>query len=474
MLNEPDNPLRHYAGVLQRRSRWIFFGLILGVVLGGLASLVIKPKPITTHYYKATNTLTLDSGTASVQSSGSVVYSLAQAAQLIQSQKLLDAVGKKTNMTGIEAGQSLSAIPRQDEYALDVTGISTNPETAVALANTASSLLNTAARDAATEAYQVQLDTYTKAKTKLTDEMNKLLDTMSGHPANEAALKSQYDSDVSQLQGLTTQIESLGATAPTLQLNTLRKAHAIEINKACYSARRDLNINAPGSPTNQTTTSSSDGCTNETHIPKPSTLSRTSLILLGGGLGLLIGFIVAFTIEAWDDRIRNRTRVESLTDLPVLAEIPNLTHEQASTFAVSMVDNAKSPTAERYRATCTAVLFALGETATGRPDAQFSNGNGSSSGNANGNGNGNGATWSRSRTGRAGHLARPGRRQDDDLGEPRRSLRRHRTSSARGRRRLPTPGPGSLPDPRPQPGGPRWAGHDPGRRRVVPRRPARS
>ncbi len=381
MLNEPDNPLRHYAGVLQRRSRWIIFGLIFGVVLGGVASLFIKPKPITTRYYKATNTLTLDSGTQAVQNNGSGVYTLAQAATLIQSQTLLDAVGKKTHMTGIEVGQSLSAIPRQDEYALDVTGISTNPKTAVALANSASSLLNPAARDAATKAYKAQLKTYTDNKTQITEDMNKLLDEIGTHPDNEALLQSQYNSLVSQLQAVSTQIENLGAAAPTLDLTTLREAHAIEINKACYEVRRDSNINAPGSPTNQnTTTSSSDGCTNETHIAAPSTLSRTSLILLGGGLGLLIGLIVAFTIEAWDDRIRNRTRVESLTDLPVLAEIPNLTREQANTFAVSMVDNSKSPTAERYRATCTAVLFALGETATGRPDAHFSNGKSSSNG----------------------------------------------------------------------------------------------
>lgn len=376
MLSEPDNPLRHYAGVLSRRIRWVIIGVVVGVLLGAVASVFIKPKPVTTHFYKATNTLTLDSGTTPTASPGST-YTLAQAAQLIQSQELLAAVGKKTGMTGIEAGQHLSAIPRQDEYALDVTGISTSPKTAVLLANTGSDLLNAAAQDAAKKAYTSQLNQLVDQKTSLESELNGLQEQIATHPDNEASLQAQYSSKQAQLNAVVMAIENLGTSAPTLQLDTLAEAHAIEINHKGYQDRLDQNINAPGQTSTQATTSSNDA-NNETHLDRPTTLSRPVLILLGGGLGLLVGLIVAFTIEAWDDRIRSRTRVETLCDLPVLAEIPNLTREQASTFAVAMVDSAKSPTAERYRATCTAVLFALGETATGRPDAAFANGNGTS------------------------------------------------------------------------------------------------
>ena len=131
-------------------------------------------------------------------------------------------------------------------------------------------------------------------------------------------------------------------------------------------------------PSPQVDPATSQILANETSLGRPVPLSKSSTILLGGAAGLLLGLSGAFIIEAWDDRIRSRVRVEELCDLPVLAEIPNLTREQSNTNAIAMLDASKSPTAERYRAACTAVLFSLGETATGRPDGppQTGNGNG--------------------------------------------------------------------------------------------------
>ena len=90
LQNEPENPLRHYAGVLRRRARWIVIGAIVGVVIGGVASLFVKPHKVTTHYYKATNTLVVNGG-AGV--SANATFTLPMAAQLIQSQELQRAVG---------------------------------------------------------------------------------------------------------------------------------------------------------------------------------------------------------------------------------------------------------------------------------------------------------------------------------------------------------------------------------------------
>ena len=389
LQNEPDNPLRHYAGVLRRRARWIIVGLVVGVVIGGVASLLINPKKVTTHYYKATNTLIVNGGAGM---SSNATYTLPMAGQLIQSQELLTQVGKKVKLSPVAMSKVLSATVRSDQYALDVTGISTDPRKAEVMANTAASLLDAKAADAARAQYQNDQNDLFKKKDKLAQEQQDLQAQIVDNPD----LQPKLSSVTNQLTAVWSQIEQLGTEPPALSLTTLQPAHAIEINQAGYNYRRKFNINTPGqlvTPQNDTTTS--QALANETDLSGPATLSKGSTVLIGGGVGLLLGLVGAFVIEAWDDRIRSRTRVEELCDLPVLAEIPNLTREQASTNSIAMLDSPKSPTAERYRATCTAVLFALGETATERPDGQHLSGNG------NGNGNGNGGGPRSTRSGRA-------------------------------------------------------------------------
>ena len=54
-------------------------------------------------------------------------------------------------------------------------------------------------------------------------------------------------------------------------------------------------------------------------------MSKKLRLAIGGAAGLVMGVATAFLVEAWDDRVRRRERVEALTGLPVIAEIPKLT-----------------------------------------------------------------------------------------------------------------------------------------------------
>ena len=78
-----------------------------------------------------------------------------------------------------------------------------------------------------------------------------------------------------------------------------------------------------------------------------------------------MGTATAFLVEAWDDRVRRRERVEALTGLPVIAEIPKLTREQARDHAIPAIDAPGSRAAERYRAARTSILFALDHRSAG-------------------------------------------------------------------------------------------------------------
>jgi Mrp family chromosome partitioning ATPase len=90
-------------------------------------------------------------------------------------------------------------------------------------------------------------------------------------------------------------------------------------------------------------------------------VSKKLRLAIGAAAGLVMGVTTAFVVEAWDDRIRRRERVEALTGYPVIAEIPKLPRDQTRDHAIPAVDAPGSRAAERYRAARTSILFGLGQ-----------------------------------------------------------------------------------------------------------------
>lgn len=355
--DEPVNPLRHYAGVLRRRARFSVIALLIGLVLGFVASFFIKDAPITTRYYKAVNTLAMTSEAGGSNDNG---YPLSRAAQLIQDNKLWATVAKKVGWDPVVTGHHLAAQVRPEAAAIDVIAIATNPKIAEELANTAAATLAKMADESSLEAYNKQLKSLTDQQAVLTARV----ETLRGDPSQAAQLVIVQN----QLNGVQTQLAGLGGAPSRLGLATQMEAHATEINKTGYKQRLDNAINLPGQlQQNTNAVTPTDQTFNETDLSRSTVPGRFEQILIGGLIGLIIGIIISFVIEAWDDKVRSRERVELLCDLPVLAEIPHLDTEAAATHEIAMVDKPKSPIAERYRTTCTSTLFALGESATERP-----------------------------------------------------------------------------------------------------------
>lgn len=359
-FNEPDNPLRHYAGVLRRRARISVACLAGGLLLGLFASFFIKEEPVTTRYFKAVNMLVMSGDGGSGM--GTQGYSLERAQQLVMDQRLIDVVAKKVDWNPVETGHHLAANVRGEQFAIDVVGIAKSRKTAEQLADTAASKLATLADEDASKAYQSLFNDLAQQQERLQNQADELQSDSS--PAAQAQL-AVVQNNLSQVE---IQLAAMGNSPSKLGLATAQEAHAIEINRAGYEARLDNAINLPGKVQsgNQPVTPS-DQLIDETDLSRPTVPGRIQLTLIGAAIGLVIGIVLSFIIEAWDDKVRSRARVEALCDLPVLAEIPNLDSDEAATHAVAMVDAPKSPIAERYRATCTAALFSLGESATERP-----------------------------------------------------------------------------------------------------------
>lgn len=355
-LDEPTNVLRHYVTILRRRARWLIFGLVGGLIGGLVSTLFITTHPITTHYYKATNTLVAQSGPGDNSDSGS----LQQAVLLVQSQALLDKVAQKVKMSPDQVGEQLAAGVRYDAAAIDVVGIATNPEQAANLANTAASSLNEAAVAASTAAFNANRDQINNTLNLYRSQRDELNAQIAANPPNADALKAQLAGVLDRYNKTLDQLQQLPVDPPNFTLSSLRPARPIEITALGYSRRRDASINAAGQVGDSRNTVSNDvNAASETNLSVGKPISKSNRVILGGVAGLVLGSGAAFLIEAWDDRLRRRERVEELTGMTVLAEIPKLSAEQIRTVAVPPTDAPASQIAERFNAARTSVLYAL-------------------------------------------------------------------------------------------------------------------
>lgn len=360
-----DNLLRHYALVLRRRWRWIALGLGVGLIAGIAAAVLIKTKPVTTQYFKATNTLTqvnVNDGSGSGSS-----YTLNQAALLIQSQQLLEAVAKTVPLSPTELAAQLSASVRPNVNAIDITAIGTQPEQAVLLANTAADVLRLTAQAQAGNTIDLQRSTLQQ---QITDQQNQI-ETLKAQPPADPAQQlvnaqriQELQSDIDNAKQQLTQLPEQGGG---FTLSVLRPATPIQINARGYNWRYSQNQNARDQLVQQNTNGSGPGFS-ETDLSNPSPVSPSTRIVLGGAAGLLLGLISAFVVEAWDDRVRRKDHAEDLTGLPVLAEVPKLKRQEARNHHVAVEDESTGIAAERYRSARTAINFALGESHSGDAD----------------------------------------------------------------------------------------------------------
>lgn len=354
-----DNLLRHYAGVLQRRWRWVAMGLAIGLVAGILAAVLIKDKPITTRYYKATNTLTLGSLDAADPSQPNVGdYTLNQAALLIQSQQLKDSVATTLGMSADAVAEQVEATVRPNVNAIDVTAISTKPEIAVQLADRSADELRKLAQIQSGDAAAAQRTQLTDERTDLQNQRDQLAAQPDTGDDQADLIRAQQVNELDQsIESIDNQIANLPGTSTGFQLSVLAPANATQINARGYNYRRAQNINARNQLIDTSRNSNSGPDFDELDLSTGPPMSPSTRVLLGGAAGLVLGLIAAFVMEAWDDRVRRRDQVEELTGFPVITEIPELSREQIRDHHLAVTQSPTGVAAERYRAARTAIEF---------------------------------------------------------------------------------------------------------------------
>ncbi|MFW5469850.1 AAA family ATPase [Knoellia sp. CPCC 206435] len=103
------------------------------------------------------------------------------------------------------------------------------------------------------------------------------------------------------------------------------------------------------------------------YVLPPGRWART---VLGGLVGLLLGFALALVLHQFDSRLRTRDEVYAAMGLPIIAEVPRLNRSKRSPHEVIVTSEPLSPYADAYRAARAAVMYSLAQSEATRAEPQ--------------------------------------------------------------------------------------------------------
>jgi Mrp family chromosome partitioning ATPase/capsular polysaccharide biosynthesis protein len=360
--------LLSYFRVLRRRWVLIFVLVLIGGTLGAASTFLSGSATSSNGHYKAVNTLVFEnsnsnngngSSSSSSSSSGTspAFTNLTQVAVLATTGDVPVQVGKKLNMEPHQVTERVTTQTDSSANTLTVTAIDPDGKTAERLADTVGQQLI----DTLNQREQARYDKLSRDTISRLDQLRTQiagLDAQIGSGSRSDTVVAERDGLVDQYRLAFERFQQLASSgAATGGLSTLETASAIPISSSAYNTLRDraqLGENNQAAETQQQQQQQPNG-TRSTAAPSfDSPISRG---LLGGFLGLIIGVGAALVAERFDRRLRTRDDVAGAFELPVLAEVPQLTREQLREKAVVVHTAPISRAAEAYRAVRSSLLF---------------------------------------------------------------------------------------------------------------------
>jgi Mrp family chromosome partitioning ATPase/capsular polysaccharide biosynthesis protein len=358
--------LLSYFRVLRRRWTLILALVVAGGTIGAASTFLSGSASSSNNHYKATDTLVFQSsdgtGGSSSSSSGSAssaanpaFTNLSQIAVLVTTGDVPTQVAKKLDMEPHQVTERITTESDTTANTLAITAIDTDSKKAERLADTVGQqLIDTLNQKEQARFDKISRDTITRLD-KLRSDIAGLDGQIGGSTGSDVA-RAERDGLVDQYRLAFERFQQLAsAGAATGGLSTLETASAIPISGSAYNTLLDRaqlgenNKQADAQQQNQ------DDGTRSTSAP--SFDSPVSRGLLGGFLGLILGIGAALIAERLDRRLRTRDDVAAAFELPVLAEVPELTREQVREKAVVVQTAPISRGAEAYRAVRSSLLF---------------------------------------------------------------------------------------------------------------------
>jgi Mrp family chromosome partitioning ATPase/capsular polysaccharide biosynthesis protein len=357
-----------YFRILRRRWALIFALVVAGATLGAASTFLSGDAAGEGSHYKATNTLVFQFSGNGSSSSGSTSSSsssdgssanpaftnLDQIGVLVTTGDVPTVAARELGKAPHEVTERITTESDSSSNTLAVTAIETDPKEAERLADTVGqTTIDTLNQKELARYDKISRDTLTRLD-RLRAEIARL-DAQIGGPGGSDVARAERDGLVDQYRIAFERFQQLASGGPaTGGLSTLETASAVPIGTGAYNEllqRGQLGENhervgaQPTEDDGKRTTSA------------PSFDSPVSRGVLGGFLGLILGIGAALVAERFDRRLRTRDDVAAAFELPVLAEVPQLTREQQREKAVVVHTAPISRAAEAYRAVRSSLLF---------------------------------------------------------------------------------------------------------------------
>ncbi len=318
--------LLDYFRALRRRWLLVLVAVVAGASLGGLSTLLNAGPVKVRHYYKATESLYLDESAEPTGVFKSSFGKLDQLALLVTIGDVPDRVAKALNTTDTGSALAEHVLVHTNAIlsTLEITASDPDRQTAQDLANEFGTQLiaSLLAKDQAR--YSAATNDTINQLQRLQTQKAQLDAQIAASPGSDLLI-AQRDAIVNQYRLTYETFQQLATVGtPTSPLGVLVKGEAVPISASEYNeriSRGQLGENViVGDTTNPNAGDGITGSSSGASLHGP--VSRG---LLGAFLGLLAGIGLAVLMDRLDNRIQSREDAETVTGLPVVAEVPPLT-----------------------------------------------------------------------------------------------------------------------------------------------------
>ncbi len=355
-LEDPLGPMRN----VMRRWRLVLLIALIGSILGWLSGVVAieaDTAPIAVDHYQARHVLVLDSNVPDTQAILGV-RNLNVLAKRITIGDVPESVAEQVGLPPATVATRIRVLIRSDSESLDLVAVGTTPAEAELLADSfATELL----RYLSEEAEQFSAEAEASAEARLADAELSLSET---REELRRAVELEDDRSIALLEQDEQQYVSARILAnaalleiradgvPVVPLETLQQADgkASVITQGRFhelvdNASIGQNIEVLFGDENETESNTGALASVSNRLPN----GMIPRVLAGTILGLFLGVIVALVLNRLDNRVRSKRQVESLIDLPVIAEVPSLSRAQRRAAEMHSRENPRSRFAEQYR-----------------------------------------------------------------------------------------------------------------------------
>jgi Mrp family chromosome partitioning ATPase len=338
-----------YVKLLRRRWQIPVICLVVGALLGwstgpSEAELVVDEG----EFYRATSTLTFNPPIVDDQSGESLI-TLQQIAFKVSAGDVPQEVAAEMATSAGDIQDHVQGVPAEQFNALYVMAIGEDPATTARMADITADELTTAVNEEVETRYTSRLQALEESQREFQAQIDEL--RAGGLSERETP---EYDSLNSDLRAVDERLRQWRrAGAPSVVLTSVERARPISIEEGEYTRLRQTFLRDLGDP-NEAPAEDPNAVEDE-GPSKP--ISSSARGLMGGFLGLVLGVGIVMGLDRFDTRLRTKRATEEAFGLPVIAEVPPLSHAQKKRSEILVRTSPRSRLAEAYRAVRTSILF---------------------------------------------------------------------------------------------------------------------